>query len=94
MVCAAAEAVAGCWAAAKARSWGFPSSMRRFEFGSFLPRRSLEVGRVKVDRPALVKAEEESKPERLVIRANTCAQMGPLLDLWNFIRRPVPAIDR
>ena len=39
-----------------------------------------------------VKAEEESKPERLVVEANTCAQMGPLLDLWNFIRRPLPAI--
>ena len=37
-------------------------------------------------------AEEESKPDRHVIEANTCSQMGPLLDLWNFIRRPLPEI--
>ena len=39
-----------------------------------------------------VKAEEESNPDRHVIEANTCSQMGPLLDLWNFIRRPLPEI--
>ena len=39
-----------------------------------------------------VKAEEESNPDRRVIEANTCSQMGPLLDLWNFIQRPLPEI--
>ncbi len=39
-----------------------------------------------------VKAEKESSPDRRVIEANTCSQMGPLLDLWNFVRRPLPEI--
>ena len=39
-----------------------------------------------------VKTEEETRPDRRVIEANTCLQMGPLLDLWNFTRRPLPEI--
>ena len=39
-----------------------------------------------------VRTEDESKPDRRVIEANTCLMMGPLLDLWNWVRRPLPEI--
>ena len=39
-----------------------------------------------------VATEEESRPDRRVIEANTCLMMGPLLDLWNWVRRPLPEI--
>lgn len=39
-----------------------------------------------------VATDDESKPDRLIVEANTCLMMGPLLDLWNWVRRPLPAI--
>ena len=36
---------------------------------------------------------EESSPERRVVEARTTLIMGPLLDLWNFMRRPLPRIE-
>ncbi len=39
-----------------------------------------------------VEAQEELMPERRIVEANTCSQMGPLVDLWNFTRRPLPKI--
>ena len=39
-----------------------------------------------------VRTEDESKPNRRVIEANTNLMMGPLLDLWNWVRRPLPEI--
>ena len=35
---------------------------------------------------------DESKPYRRVIEANTNLMTGPLLDLWNWVRRPLPEI--
>ena len=35
---------------------------------------------------------DESKPDRRVIEANTNLMTGPLLDLWNWVRRPLPDI--
>ncbi len=35
---------------------------------------------------------EESRADRRVIEAHTSTLMGPLLDTWNYIRRPLPAI--
>ena len=35
---------------------------------------------------------EESKPNRSVIEAHTTTLIGPLLDRWNYNRRPLPAI--
>ncbi len=35
---------------------------------------------------------EESKPDRRIIEAHTSTLIGPLLDSWNYIRRPLPAI--
>ena len=37
--------------------------------------------------------EEENRPERRVVEARTTLIMGPLLDLWNFVRRPLPRIE-
>ena len=39
-----------------------------------------------------VVTEDESNPDRRVIEANTCLMMGPLLDLWDWVRRPLPEI--
>ena len=39
-----------------------------------------------------VRTEDESEPNRRVIEANTNLMMGPLLDLWNWVRRPLPEI--
>ncbi len=36
---------------------------------------------------------EESSPDRRVVEAGTTLTMGPLLDLWNFVRRPLPRIE-
>lgn len=36
---------------------------------------------------------EESSPDRPVVEARTTLIMGPLLDLWNFVRRPLPRIE-
>ena len=36
---------------------------------------------------------EESSPDRRVVKAGTTLTMGPLLDLWNFVRRPLPRIE-
>ena len=35
---------------------------------------------------------EESKADRRVVEAHTSTLIGPLLDSWNYIRRPLPAI--
>ena len=37
--------------------------------------------------------EEESSPDRRVVEAQSTSIMGPLLDLWNFVRRPLPNIS-
>jgi hypothetical protein len=39
-----------------------------------------------------VAAAEEKNADRVVVEAETTMMMGPLLDLWNFVRRPLPAI--
>ncbi|MDQ6708476.1 MAG: hypothetical protein M3Z85_21160, partial [Acidobacteriota bacterium] len=39
-----------------------------------------------------VAAAQEKSPDRQVIEAQTTMIMGPLLDLWNFVRRPLPNI--
>ena len=36
---------------------------------------------------------EETRSDRRVVEARTTLIMGPLLDLWNFIRRPLPRIE-
>lgn len=36
---------------------------------------------------------EESSLERRVVEARSTLIMGPLLDLWNFVRRPLPRIE-
>ena len=36
---------------------------------------------------------EESGPDRRVVEARSTLIMGPLLDLWNFVRRPLPSIE-
>jgi hypothetical protein len=36
---------------------------------------------------------EESSTDRLVVEARSTLIMGPLLDLWNFVRRPLPRIE-
>jgi hypothetical protein len=36
---------------------------------------------------------ERDLPERRVVQAQTTLILGPLLDLWNFIRRPLPWIS-
>ncbi len=38
-------------------------------------------------------AGEESSPDRRVVEARSTLIMGPLLDLWNFVRRPLPSIE-
>ena len=35
---------------------------------------------------------EESKADRKIFEAHTSTMIGPLLDVWNYIRRPLPAI--
>ena len=35
---------------------------------------------------------EESRPDRHVVEGHTAMMLGPLLDVWNFIRRPMPMI--
>ena len=37
--------------------------------------------------------DEESRPDRRVVEAQTTLIMGPLLDLWNFVRRPLPRVE-
>jgi hypothetical protein len=39
-----------------------------------------------------VPAEEETSLERRLVQAQTTLILGPILDAWNFIRRPLPAI--
>jgi hypothetical protein len=39
-----------------------------------------------------VAASEEKSSDRKVVEAETTMIMGPLLDLWNFVRRPLPNI--
>ena len=39
-----------------------------------------------------VATADELAPDRRVIEANTNLMMGPLLDLWNWVRRPLPEI--
>ncbi len=36
---------------------------------------------------------EESSPDRRTVEAGTTLIQGPLLDLWNFVRRPLPRIE-
>lgn len=36
---------------------------------------------------------EESNPNRRMVEAGTTMIQGPLLDLWNFVRRPLPRIE-
>ena len=36
---------------------------------------------------------EELSPERRIVEARTTLILGPLLDLWNFVRRPLPRIE-
>ena len=36
---------------------------------------------------------DESSPDRRVVEARSTLIMGPLLDLWNFVRRPLPAVE-
>lgn len=36
---------------------------------------------------------EESSPDRRVVEARSTLIMGPLLDLWNFVRRPLPRVE-
>ena len=36
---------------------------------------------------------EESSPDRRIVEARTTLMQGPLLDLWNFVRRPLPRIE-
>lgn len=38
-------------------------------------------------------AAEESNPNRRMVEAGTTMIQGPLLDLWNFVRRPLPRIE-
>jgi hypothetical protein len=40
-----------------------------------------------------VSSAERDFPERRVVQAQTTLTLGPLLDLWNFIRRPLPGIS-
>ncbi|MEJ7609044.1 MAG: hypothetical protein WKF37_22920 [Bryobacteraceae bacterium] len=35
---------------------------------------------------------EESNPERRLVEGHTAMMLGPLLDVWNFTRRPLPFI--
>jgi hypothetical protein len=39
-----------------------------------------------------VAAADEKDPDRRVVEAQTTMIQGPLLDLWNFVRRPLPNI--
>ncbi len=39
-----------------------------------------------------VPTAERSSPTRRLVEAHTTITMGPLLDLWNFVRRPLPEI--
>ncbi len=39
-----------------------------------------------------VATAEESSPDKRIVEAHTAMIMGPLLDLWNFVRRPLPNI--
>ena len=39
-----------------------------------------------------VAASDENSSDRQVVEAETTMIMGPLLDLWNFVRRPLPNI--
>ncbi|MFN8007353.1 MAG: pre-peptidase C-terminal domain-containing protein [Terriglobia bacterium] len=36
--------------------------------------------------------KEEASPNRMLIEAHASTYIGPLLELWNYIRRPLPAI--
>lgn len=36
---------------------------------------------------------EELSPDRRVEQARATLMMGPLLDLWNFVRRPLPSVE-
>ena len=36
---------------------------------------------------------EEPSPQRRLVEARTTLILGPLLDLWNFVRRPLPRIE-
>ena len=38
------------------------------------------------------KSSEPNESGQTIIQGNTCAQMGPILDLWNWVRRPLPEI--
>ena len=38
-------------------------------------------------------AAETSIPDRRIVEAGTTMMQGPLLDLWNFVRRPLPSIE-
>ena len=40
-----------------------------------------------------VSAAEEKRPEQQLVQAQTTLILGPILDLWNFIRRPLPYIS-
>jgi hypothetical protein len=44
-------------------------------------------------RIAGVVTAEEGSPERKVVQAQATLLIGPLLDLWNFIRRPLPQVS-
>jgi hypothetical protein len=40
-----------------------------------------------------VAAAEENSPDRRLVEAQTTMIMGPLLDVWNYVRRPLPNIS-
>ena len=53
---------------------------------------SLSSGTYPIRVLGVAEAQEKS-PDRQVVEAQTTMIMGPLLDLWNFVRRPLPHIE-
>ena len=53
---------------------------------------SVPVGRYPI-RIFATPTPEELAPDRRVVQAQATLMMGPLLDLWNFVRRPLPSVE-